>query len=222
VSRFRTSNDPPGGSPPKRTGILFVVSAPSGAGKTTLCKELVDFFPELGQSVSFTTRTPRAGEVEGRDYHFVTDEVFDAMVTGGEFAEWATVHGNRYGTALATLEQAHRQGRDLLLDIDCQGAQQLKQKVAQAVFIFILPPNPEELESRLRNRNTDSDAVISRRLGNARQEIEQAVWYDYLVVNDAVAEASRRLQAIVTAERCRTVRLIGTPIELFARPGREA
>lgn len=215
------SSNSQAGDLPERSGILFVVSAPSGAGKTTLCKELVDFFPELGQSVSFTTRTPRSGEADGRDYHFVANEVFDGMVARGEFAEWASVHGNRYGTALATLEKAHRQGRDLLLDIDCQGALQLKQKVAQAVFIFILPPNAEVLESRLRNRNTDSDAVISRRLGNARQEIEQAAWYDYLVVNDSIAEASQQLRAIVTAERCRTTRLMGTPMELFARPDRD-
>jgi len=214
-----SSSQPPAPAP-QRTGILFVVSAPSGAGKTTLCKELVDIFPELGQSVSFTTRPPRTGEMDGRDYHFVSDAQFDAMVGQGEFAEWAVVHGNRYGTALATLEQAYLQGRDLLLDIDCQGARQLREKVAQAVFIFILPPNAEELESRLRNRQTDSDAVISRRLGNARQEIEQAVWYDYLVVNDAVAAASRKLQAIVLAERCRTRRMRDKPIELFARPGR--
>jgi guanylate kinase len=186
-----------------RHGILFVVSAPSGAGKTTLCKEIVDFFPGLRQSVSFTTRPARSGEVPGIDYHFVDESRFQAMIAAGEFAEWASVHGNFYGTALKTLQDASHAGEDLLLDIDCQGARQLKESVVQAVFIFILPPDMAELERRLRGRNTDSEEVIKRRLENAREEIEQSSWYDYRVINDNIEAALARLKDIIRQEMAR-------------------
>jgi len=187
----------------KRHGILFVVSAPSGAGKTTLCKEIVDFFPGLRQSVSFTTRSARVGEVPGIDYHFVDESRFQAMIAAGEFAEWARVHDNFYGTALKTLQEARLAGEDVLLDIDCQGARQLKESVGQAVFIFILPPDMAELEKRLRGRNTDSEAVIRRRLENARDEIEQSSWYDYRVINDNIEAALARLKDIFRQEMAR-------------------
>jgi len=187
----------------KRNGILFVVSAPSGAGKTTLCKEIVDFFPGLRQSVSFTTRPARAGEVTGVDYHFVDESRFQAMIAAGEFAEWARVHGNYYGTALKTLQDASAAGEDVLLDIDCQGARQLKDSVGQAVFIFILPPDMAELERRLRGRKTDSEEVIRRRLENAREEIEQSSWYDYRVINDNIEPALARLKNIFRQEMAR-------------------
>jgi guanylate kinase len=190
-----------------RKGILFVISAPSGAGKTTLCHEVIDIFPRLRQSVSYTTRAPRAGEREGVDYHFVTPETFEAMVSEGAFAEWAEVHGNRYGTAVKILDGLREAGYDILLDIDCQGAAQLKERCPEGVFIFILPPGFKELERRLRGRNTDAPAVIEQRLQNARREIRQMVWYDYLVVNDDFPRASRELQAIITAEGCRTALL---------------
>jgi guanylate kinase len=184
-----------------RKGILFVISAPSGAGKTTLCKEVIDFFPDLRQSVSFTTRPARPGEVDGRDYHFVDKARFRAMITGGEFAEWAEVHGNYYGTSLRTLQEAKAAGQDVLLDIDCQGARQLKGSLAQAVFIFILPPSLVELEHRLRGRNTDSDEVIQRRLDNAEEEISQSSWYDYQVINDNIDTALGQLKEIFRKER---------------------
>jgi guanylate kinase len=184
-----------------RKGILFVISAPSGAGKTTLCKEVIDFFPDLRQSVSFTTRPARPGEVDGRDYHFVDKARFRAMITGGEFAEWAEVHGNYYGTSLRTLQEAKAAGQDVLLDIDCQGARQLKESLAQAVFIFILPPSLVELEHRLRGRNTDSDEVIQRRLDNAEEEISQSSWYDYQVINDNIDTALGQLKEIFRKER---------------------
>jgi len=184
-------------------GILFVVSAPSGAGKTTLCKEIVDFFPSLRQSISFTTRPARAGEIDGVDYHFVDAERFRAMVAAGEFAEWAEVHGNYYGTALSTLHAASRAGEDVLLDIDCQGARQLKASVEQAVYIFILPPDMAELERRLRGRNTDSEAVIRRRLENAKAEIAQSSWYDYQVINDNIEQALGKLKTIFRQEMAR-------------------
>jgi guanylate kinase len=189
---------------PPRDGILFVISAPSGAGKTTLCKEIIDFFPSLRHSVSYTTRPRRAGETEGVDYHFVSRTVFDAMIEQGSFAEWAEVHGNRYGTAVATLERYRSEGHDVLLDIDCQGARQLKTTFGQGVFIFILPPSLDELQRRLTGRNTDAPDVIARRFANARDEIREALWYDYLVVNDDLPQALTELKAIVIAEGCRT------------------
>lgn len=191
---------------PEGAGSLFVISAPSGAGKTSLCKEVIDFFPLLRQSVSYTTRPMRPGEVDGIDYHFVTAEVFAAMVERGEFAEWAEVHGNRYGTALSTLAEAMTQGEDVLLDIDCQGAEQLRQTCRQAVFIFILPPSLDELMRRLQGRQTDSEEVIRRRLANARHEIAQVPLYDFVVINDQFATALEQLKAIIVAERCRVRR----------------
>ena len=190
-------------------GSLFVISAPSGAGKTSLCKEVIDFFPSLRQSVSYTTRPMRPGEVDGIDYHFVSAETFAAMVARGEFAEWAEVHGNRYGTALATLTEAMVQGEDVLLDIDCQGAEQLRKTCRQAVFIFILPPSLDELMRRLQGRQTDSEEVIRRRLANARHEIAQVPRYDFVVINDLFATALEQLKAIILAERCRVRRYPG-------------
>ncbi|MBW6508318.1 MAG: guanylate kinase [Desulfuromonadales bacterium] len=190
----------------QREGTLFVVSAPSGAGKTSLCRELIDTFPEIRQSVSFTTRSMRAGEQAGVDYHFVNPLAFERMKDNNQFAEWAQVHGNLYGTALETLEQAAEQGIDLLLDIDYQGAAQLKKNCRHGVFIFVLPPNLTELERRLRSRGTDTDEVIRRRLKVAREEISQAIWYDYLIVNDHLDTAVNKIKAIVVAERCRSER----------------
>jgi len=204
--------------PLEREGILFVISAPSGAGKTTLCKEVVDIFPGLRQSISFTTRPRRAGEQDGIDYHFVSAETFAAMVAEGAFAEWAEVHGNRYGTALATLEDCRRTGTDVLLDIDCQGAAQLKQNWPGGVFIFIVPPSFEELERRLRGRDTDSHEVIARRLLNARQELREMAWYDYLVVNDDLERAREELKAVFVAESCRVTRRLAAAQKRFAEP----
>ncbi|HEY5674594.1 MAG TPA: guanylate kinase [Malonomonas sp.] len=190
----------------QREGVLFVVSAPSGAGKTSLCRELIDSFADLRQSVSFTTRQMRNGEQDGVDYHFVAPEVFQQMIDAQQLAEWAQVHGNMYGSSRTVLEEASQQGLDLLLDIDCQGAAQLKKNCRHGVFIFILPPDLAELERRLRGRGTDADEVIGRRLNNAEQEISQASWYDYLIVNDDFQTALQQLSAIVIAERCRAVR----------------
>ncbi len=196
-------------APTHRRGILFVVSAPSGAGKTTLCREIFDKFSDLRHSVSFTTRPLRPGETDGVDYHFIDRDRFETMVSAGEFVEWAEVHGNLYGTALSTLKDAAAKGADLLLEIDCQGALQIRNAIAGAVFIFVLPPDFDELERRLRGRETDSDETIARRLLNARDEISQAHWYDYLILNDNLELASQRFAAIIAAERCRTRRLTG-------------
>lgn len=193
---------------PKRAGILFVISAPSGAGKTTLCKEIIDFFPALRHSVSFTTRPQRNGEQNGVDYHFVSRDDFDAMVGRGEFAEWAEVHGNRYGTAVETLERFRLEGCDVLLDIDIQGARQLRKNYRQGVYIFVLPPSFDELRRRLMGRNTDAPEVIARRLANAQLEVREAGSYDYLVINDVFDKALDELKAIIVAEGCRTPRIL--------------
>ncbi len=192
----------------KREGVLYVISAPSGAGKTTLCKEVIDIFPNLRHSVSYTTRPPRNGEVHGRDYFFVGKEEFTRMVDAGEFAECAEVHGNLYGTSLATLKESRAEGIDLILDIDCQGARQLKGRFEGGVYIFVLPPSIEELRRRLDNRSSDSQEVIERRIQNAAGEIKEARWYDYIIVNDKFSEALEQLKSVLIAEQCRSTRLL--------------
>ena len=190
-----------------RRGTLFVVSAPSGAGKTTLCRELRERVPGLAYSVSVTTRTPRPGEVQGQDFRFVTETEFRAMLARDEFAEWATVHGNSYGTRARPVEEALASGQDVLLDIDTQGAAKLRSRYPEAVLVFIVAPSMAELEQRLRERRSDGDHEIARRLRRARDEV--ALWrmYDYLVVNQDVKEALEQLAAIIQAERCRITRL---------------
>jgi guanylate kinase len=191
----------------RRRGTLFVVSAPSGAGKTTLCREIRLRLPDLAYSVSVTTRAPRPGEIDGADFRFVGEPEFRAMLARGELAEWATVHGNLYGTRARAIEEALTAGRDVLLDIDTQGAAQLRARYADAVLIFILAPSVKELEQRLRERRSDAEAEIERRLVRAREEI--ALWrrYDYLIVNRDVKEAMEQLESIILAERCRVTRL---------------
>jgi len=197
----------PGAS--KRKGLLYVISAPSGAGKTSICKAILATFPNLRQSISYTTRQIRPGEQEGRDYHFITSEKFSAMVADGEFAEWAEVHGNCYGTARATLARARDEGADILLDIDIQGAEQLRSSEPDGVFIFILPPGMSELRRRLENRNTDDKEIIARRMNNAVGEISEATRFDYLVVNDVLERAVEEVRAIMIAETVRADRMIG-------------
>ncbi len=182
-----------------RQGIALVLSAPSGAGKTTLIRRLRAEFPDFGYSVSCTTRAPRAGEVDGRDYIFLSREEFGRRRARGEFAEWAEVHGNLYGTPLAPVREMLAQGRDALFDIDVQGAAQLRLNLDAATFIFILPPSMAELEQRLRQRGQDDEAAIERRLANARRELREAAWYDALVVNDDLDMAYDRLRAAYVA-----------------------
>lgn len=205
----------PGETHMKREGILYIISAPSGAGKTTLCKEVIDIFPGLRHSVSYTTRQARPGEVSGRDYFFVPKGEFERMVAAGEFAEWAEVHGNLYGTALKTLDGYRTEGVDVVLDIDCQGARQLKERYTGGVFIFILPPSFNELRRRLDFRNSDSAEVIARRVENAAAEIREARWYDYIIVNDVFTKAVEELKSVIVAERCRTARVLAAVSEKF-------
>jgi guanylate kinase len=191
----------------RRRGTLFVVSAPSGAGKTTLCREMRLRLHELAYSVSVTTRTPRPGEIDGSDFHFVSQSEFQAMLGRDELAEWATVHTNLYGTPAAPLEGALRDGRDVLLDIDTQGAAQLRARYPEAVLIFIVAPSMSELEQRLRERRSDGEHEIARRLERARHEVTLWRRYDYLIVNRDVKEAMEQLESIIQAERCRVTRL---------------
>lgn len=184
-----------------------MVSAPSGAGKTTLCREVRHRLPELAYSVSYTTRAPRPGEVDGVDFHFVSQARFREHRDHGDFAEWAAVHGNFYGTRASVLQETLQSGQDVLLDIDTQGATQLRQRYDDAVLVFVVAPSMAELEQRLRERRSDADAEIERRLERAREEI--ACWrrYHYLVVNRDLKDAVEQLTAIIMAERARTGRL---------------
>ncbi len=199
----------------KRKGLLYVISAPSGAGKTSICRAIMTLFPDLRQSISYTTRAMRSGEQEGRDYHFVSKQVFDKMVADGEFVEWAEVHGNCYGTALKTLQQASDAGADVLLDIDFQGADQLRKSGLNGVFLFILPPNMAELLSRLESRNTDDEETIAKRMENAVGEIAESVKFDYLIVNDVLEQAVEKVRAIMITESARTEQVLESLPEEF-------
>jgi len=188
-------------------GIIFVVSAPSGAGKTTLCAELSKRVPNLSRSISYTTRAPRAGESHGEDYFFVTDDKFTEMVEKNGFLEWAEVHGHRYGTGRDRVMDLVNQGHDVLLNIDCQGAIHLKKKGLDGVYIYILPPSLEALKARLLERRSDPPEEVARRLRKAREEVWSYREYYYLVVNDQVDEALVELEAIVRAERRKMKRM---------------
>lgn len=182
-----------------RKGIALVISAPSGAGKTTLVQRLLREFPQFGYSISCTTRQPRQGEVDGKDYVFLSREEFEQRRAQGYFAEWAEVHGNLYGTPLAPVKDSLQRGQDVLFDIDVQGAAQLKLSLAEAVFIFILPPSMTELERRLRSRALDDEATIERRMANARKEMLESRWYDALVINDDLDTAYDALRSVFVA-----------------------
>jgi guanylate kinase len=193
---------------PAQTGLLVVISSPSGAGKTTLCHRLLKEFPKLVFSVSYTTRPIRPNERDGVDYHFIDSGRFDEMVRQSEFAEWAEVHGNRYGTSVKAVDEALSGGRDVLFDIDYQGGRQLQAKFKpDALLMFILPPSLEELEQRLRRRATDREDVIRLRLQKALEEIGHYAFYDYLVVNDDLDRAYEDVRAIYRAEHLRRNRM---------------
>ncbi len=186
-------------------GILFIVSAPSGSGKSTLVGRVRSLVEGLEFSISYTTRQPRGSETDGREYHFTSRETFRSMIDGQQFLEWAEVFGNYYGTATAALDHARLAGKDLLLDIDVQGALQVTERVPEAVSVFILPPSPEVLERRLRMRSeaehVTAQEVIERRLAEARKEVNRVREYKYALVNDVLDEAVAELRAIVLAER---------------------
>lgn len=188
----------------KSKGSIFIVSAPSGAGKTTLCKQIISTIDNIRPSVSFTTRQPRPGEIPEEDYSFVSEAEFRAMVDRGDFVEWARVHGNFYGTSRRKLEELISVGHDVLLDIDTQGAQQIRNSFNNAVYIFILPPSMKELKHRLEGRMSNSAEDMNRRLQRAVDEIREYKMYDYVIVNDIIKTSLKKLEAIIIAERLRS------------------
>ena len=188
------------------SGLIFVISAPSGAGKLTLLNKVRETEGRLASTVSATTRPKRAGEQDGRDYFFLTREAFEDRVKQGEFVEWAEVHGNLYGTLRTELDRCVRTGQDVLLELDVQGMKHLKTHFPGAVAIFLVPPSLEELERRLRTRGTDSDAEIALRLRNAREEMGVRYEFDYIIVNDDLEQAAGDMVAIMRAEHCRAHR----------------
>jgi guanylate kinase len=187
--------------PLKRAGALFVISAPSGTGKTTICRKLLKKHSSLKLSVSYTTRPPRKGETDNIDYTFVSKTKFKNMIDRGEFAEWAMVYGNFYGTSIKRLKKLNKDGYDIILDIDTRGAMQLKNTYDNAVYVFILPPSMQALKKRLISRKTDSKEVIEKRLESARDEIASYESYDYIIVNDILNDACQELEGIITATR---------------------
>ncbi len=188
-----------GVSPPK--GLLFVISAPSGAGKTTLCRAVRDHFPDLQYSISYTTRPPRSSEKNGIDYHFITAREFENGIRSGRWAEWARVHGNYYGTSADFLDQSLAAGRDILLDIDVEGTRQILKRYPDSVTIFVMPPSMEVLRQRLEARGTDSAEVIAVRLKNAENEMAQKDLYRHIIVNDRLAPAVAELIAVIEKYR---------------------
>ena len=187
----------------KGVGLIFIISAPSGTGKTTLVKEVMDQLPGLQFSVSCTTRLPRPNEKDGEDYHFVSHSVFQKMVERNEFLEWAEVLGNHYGTPRPDLKKSESDGIHLILDIDTQGAKKAIKEIDLPILIYLLPPSLKVLRERLIDRGVDSLEMVKFRLSNARRDMEEAHWYHYVIVNDRIEDAIEKLKSIIIAERCR-------------------
>ena len=183
--------------------LLFIISAPSGTGKTSLCKEVIRNLSNLTSSVSYATRKPRSGEMDGRDYFFVSPEKFQQMLDQGLFREWTEIYGNRYGTSKAFIEKLMKDQVDILFDIDSRGARKILELYPEGISIFVLPPSLQELKKRLISRGTDSPETITSRLKLAEQEMEDAGFYQYTIVNDSFEETVKKLKSIVIAERCR-------------------
>jgi len=192
----------------QKNSILFIVSAPSGTGKTSLCNEVMRRVPRLTFSISHTTRPARTGEKNGTDYYFVSPEEFQKSIARQKMAEWTEIYGNCYGTAVDTIRQLFAGGSDILFDIDERGARQLTEKYPDAITILILPPSLEELKKRLRERGTEDAGNLARRLKRAQDEINAMAWYRYTVINDRLEDAAAELTSIIIAERCRTTRAV--------------
>ncbi|MBE8953732.1 MAG: guanylate kinase [Quinella sp. 1Q7] len=187
-------------------GLLIVVSGASGTGKGTVCKKILDDMPQVAYSISATTRTPRPGEVDGKEYYFLSRDEFTAWIDGGKFLEFAEVYGNFYGTPLNKIEERLNRGEDILLEIDVQGALNVKRKCPDGVYIFLLPPSLHELKRRIEGRGTETPESLRRRLANAVAEIQIGREYTYVVVNDSVERAAAQIEAIIAAEKCRVER----------------
>ena len=187
-----------------KKGLLIVVSGPSGTGKGTVCGELLDSMPELAYSISATTRAPRAGEADGKNYYFLTKERFEELIAEGGFLEYANVYGNYYGTPLVKIQERLAEGNDILLEIDTQGALEVMKKCPDGLFIFLLPPSLGELERRIRGRGSETEESLKKRLGNAKAEIAIGEKYKYVVVNDTVKKAVARIKSIIVAEHALT------------------
>lgn len=188
-------------------GLLLVVSAPSGAGKTSICRGVMRMFPDIVYSVSYTTRPPRPGEVDGRDYRFIPDEAFRAGIARGDFIEWNEVYGYLYGTSGADIRELLKKNKDIILDLDTKGAVNLKKLFPEGIYIFISPPSLEELKKRLKKRGSESGRDLKIRLGNALEEIKEAFWYDYLIFNERLPVAVEQFKSVYLAEKCRRARL---------------
>lgn len=197
-------------------GNLFIISSPSGGGKGTLIREVLNSVPDVGYSVSFTTRQPREGEEDGRHYFFVTPQEFEKMREAGAFLEWAQVHGNFYATSREQVEKDISQGRDVILEIDVQGAANVKKLMPQAVGVFIMPPSFEVLSQRLQNRGSESSSDLAVRLLNSRREVERYREFDYLIVNDEVKRAATQLAAVFLAERARREQMEAAAQEILS------
>ncbi|HXU93471.1 MAG TPA: guanylate kinase [Gallionella sp.] len=197
------------------SGSLFIVSAPSGAGKTSLVHALLNINPQIDLSVSYTTRNPRPGEVDGEAYHFVNRDTFMSMAKRGEFLESAEVYGNFYGTSQTWISEQIAQGRDILLEIDWQGAAQVRKLFPESVSIFILPPSLEALEQRLKGRGKDNDEVIAKRLAAVREDVAHVAEFDYVIINDNLNEALRELNAVVLSARLRGTRQLARHQDLI-------
>ena len=197
------------------TGLLIVISAPSGAGKTSICQKLLDLYPNLRFSVSHTTRAPRPGEEDGTDYHFVSEQSFREMIARGEFIEWVENFGYIYGTSKKAVEDCLREGHDLIVDVEPRGAKKLHEIYPGGAFVFILPPSMVELRKRLQDRGFESEEAINARLSRAEEEIKEVVWYNYIVFNECLDEAIDQLRSIYIAEKSRRERLMGRINEFF-------
>ncbi len=197
------------------SGNLFVISAPSGAGKSTIIKALKERIEGLGYSISHTSRKPRGKESDGIDYHFLKKETFRSMIDAGAFVEWAQVYDDLYGTSFSSLDEQTSSGLDVLLDLDTQGAKNIKKHFKNSVLIYVLPPSLDVLEKRLMARGTDAETVIKSRMKKTSGEIKQCVWYDYIIVNDDLEKAIKEAQAIIMSVRCRTDQQIPIVKEMF-------
>jgi guanylate kinase len=196
-------------------GRLIIISSPSGGGKGTLIKEVLESIPDLGYSVSFTTRAPRFGEEEGRHYHFVSKAEFEDEIAGGGFLEYAEVHGNYYGTSLGQTQRMTAEGKDVILEIDVQGADWVRKRVPDVLSIFIMPPSFEVLKARLMARGTEDPADLELRLNNARAEVMEYAKFEYVVINDEIFSAARKLAAVIMGERQHRVRQTGAICDIL-------